>query len=67
MLFRSTPEELGEFVINSSYMSSSVEEFEKMSSKSIDDWKIICSTADKDKITGEAFRKILLKYLTEVI
>ena len=62
-----TPEELGEFVINSSYMSSSVEEFEKMSSKSIDDWKIICSTADKDKITGEAFRKILLKYLTEVI
>ena len=62
-----TPEELWEFVINSSYMSSSVEEFEKMSSKSIDDWKIICSTADKDKITGEAFRKILLKYLTEVI
>ena len=62
-----TPEELGEFVINSSYMSSSVEEFEKMSSKSIDDWKIICSTADKDKITGEAFKKILLKYLTEVI
>ena len=62
-----TPEELGEFVINSSYMSSSVEQFEKMDSKSIDDWKIICSTANKDKVTGEAFRKILLKYLTEVI
>ena len=62
-----TPEELCEFVINSSYMSSSVEEFERNTSKNIEDWRIICSTADKDKITGEAFKKILLKYLTEVI
>lgn len=62
-----TPEELGEFVISSSYMSSSVEEFESKTRKNIDDWREICSTADKEKVTGEAFRKILLKYLTEVI
>lgn len=62
-----TPEELGEFVINSSYMSNSVEQFEKMTSKTIDDWRCICSYADKEEVSGEAFRKILLKYLTEVI
>ena len=48
-------------------MSRSVEELERNTSKNIEDWRIICSTADKDKITGEAFKKILLKYLTEVI
>ena len=62
-----TPEELGEFVINSSYMSNSEEDFKNKYSETIDDWREICRTAETEKVTGDAFRKILLKYLTEVI
>lgn len=62
-----TPKDLGEFAIQSRYMSSSQELFEKTTSKNVDDLLYICETATEDEVTGRAFRKILLKYFTEII
>ncbi|GAA0086701.1 hypothetical protein UT300007_31420 [Clostridium sp. CTA-7] len=62
-----TPKELGEFVINSSYMTTSEREFKERTSLIISDWKEVCEKADKNKSHGERFRDILLKSLTEII
>ena len=61
------PEELGKFVIDSNYMSSSEEEFEKKVQKDITSWLEICKYATSNKENGEKFRKVLQKNLTEVI
>lgn len=61
------PEELGKFVIESNYMSSSEEDFKKKTDEDIYTWLEICKKATTNKIAGETFRKILQKNLTEVI
>lgn len=60
------PEDLGKFVVESSYMSSREEDFKK-TDEDIHAWLEICKKATTNKIAGEAFRKILQKKLTEVI
>ncbi len=62
-----TPKDLGEFVVNSSYMTTNDSEFKERTGVSISQWKDICEKADKGKSDGEKFRDILLKSLTEII
>lgn len=61
------PEELGDFVVQSSYMASTDEEFKNIIGKNIEGWKEICTKSIKNKEYGELFRDILQKNLTEVI
>lgn len=61
------PEELGKFVIESNYMSSSEDEFKKKTNEDIETWLEICKDATINKKAGEVFGKILQKSLTEVI
>ena len=61
-----TPEELGEFVISSTLLTSTEKELENRIGMTIDEWRDICKFAIKDSIKGEIFRKILLKKLSEV-
>lgn len=62
-----TPAELGDFVINSSHLTNTEEGLKNKLGLTVEEWKEICSKADKDKAQGERFRKILLKDLTEVL
>lgn len=62
-----TTEELGEFVIKSSYTTSTEEEFKDRIGVSVEEWRDICKNAVSDKEAGFQFREILLKSLTEVI
>ena len=61
------PEELGKFVLESNYMASSEEEFKSKTNEDLTTWMELCSRATKDKKSGESFKKILQKSLTEVI
>ncbi len=61
------PEELGEFVLDSSYMSKSKEAIDKESKADIEVWLDLCRRATTNKQAGEKFRSILQKNLTEVI
>ena len=62
-----TPKDLGEFVVNSSYMTTTEREFKDRIGISIPEWNNICERANKNKRDGEKFRDILLKSLTEII
>lgn len=62
-----TAEELGEFVLQSSYMSNSEDEFKEKINEDINTWNEICNKATADKYYGEKFKNILQKSLTEVI
>lgn len=62
-----TTEELGEFVVTSSYITSTEEEFKNRIGVTVEEWREICQKAVKDLTTGAKFRDILLKSLTEVI
>lgn len=61
------PKELGEFVINSSYITNTEEDFIERTGVNIVEWKKICENAHTNKKSGEKFRDILLKSLTEII
>ena len=61
------PEELGKFVLDSSYMSNSEEAFRKENKEDIIAWLDLCKNATSNKQAGEKFRNILQKNLTEVI
>ena len=61
------PKDLGDFVINSSYITTTEEDFRERTGVSIDEWQRICSDADTNRKSGEKFRDILLKSLTEII
>ena len=61
------PKELGEFVVNSSYITTTEEDFIERTGISLVEWRKICENADENKRNGEKFRDILLKYLTEII
>lgn len=62
-----TAEELGEFVVSSSYMTATDDDFIDRTGISVDDWRDTCKKVISDKFKGLEFRDILLKSLTEVI
>lgn len=64
--FFKTPEELCEFVISSSLMTSTEKELESKIGMTLDEWRNVCKLVTKDNAMGDKFRKILLKKLTEV-
>lgn len=53
-----TPKDLGEFVVNSSYMTTTEREFKDRIGISIPEWNNICERANKNKRDGEKFRDI---------
>lgn len=61
------PEELGKFVLESSYMSSSEDELKEKTNEDTTTWLEMCKKATTNKKSGEQFRRILQKNLTEVI
>ena len=61
-----TPEELGEFVISSTLLASTVEELESRIGMTLEEWREICKSATINFTSGEIFRNILLKKLSEV-
>jgi hypothetical protein len=61
-----TPEELGEFVISSTLLTSTKQELEDRIGMTIDDWRDTCKSATSDSIVGGKFRNILLKKLSEI-
>ncbi|MGG7059300.1 hypothetical protein ACQPUY_08505 [Clostridium nigeriense] len=61
------PKDLGEFVVNSSYTTTTKEDFIERTGIDIVEWKSICEKAHTNKSDGEKFRDILLKSLTEII
>ena len=65
-LFKS-PEDLGEFVIGSTMITSDEESFINKTGVTIEEWRKICNAATSDKVYGERFKEILQKNLTEVI
>lgn len=65
-VFRS-PEELGEFVINSILTTNDASEFERKVGVTIDKWREICEMATSNWSLGESFRQIIKKHLTEII
>ena len=64
--FFKTPEELGEFVVSSSLMSSTEAELESKIGMTLSEWRTVCNSAIKESTKGEVFRNILLKKLTEI-
>ena len=61
------PEELGKFVLESSYMSSSEDELKEKTNEDTTTWLEMCKKATTNKKSVEQFRRILQKNLTEVI
>lgn len=62
-----TAEELGDFVIESNLLIGSEDDFKNRTTESPERWKIICKKATTDQQSGERFREILLKHLSEII
>lgn len=65
-LFRS-PEEVGDFVVSSTLLTSTEEELENRIGMKLETWKSVCKDSLKDAAKGEIFRDTLLKKLSEVI
>jgi hypothetical protein len=61
-----TPEELGEFVISSSLLASNIEEMEDKINMTINEWREVCKSAEKNLIDGDVFKNILLRKLKEI-
>ena len=61
-----TPVELGEFVVESTMLTNSENEFKDKVGVSIEKWAEICKNVNKDKKVNEEFRKILKRNLSEV-
>ena len=59
--------ELGDFVLNSSYMTLSEEDFKLKTGITIYEWEEICLDVTKNEINARKFRDVLLKSLTEII
>lgn len=62
-----TPEEVGDFVVESAMLTNSENELERKLGMKIDEWKNVCENTLKDKIKAEKFQNILLKKLSEVL
>lgn len=61
-----TPQELGEFVISSTLLTSTEKELENRIGITIDEWREVCKLAITEPNKGEQFRDILQKKLSEV-
>ena len=61
------PRELGDFVVNSNYITTTEADFIERTGVNTIEWEKICENADVNKRYGEKFRDILLKSLTEII
>jgi len=61
-----TPEELGDFVISSTLLTSTEQELENRINMTIDEWRDICKIATIDSDKGRIFKKVLIKNLSEV-
>ena len=59
--------ELGDFVLNSSYMTLSEEDFKIKTGITVDEWEEVCLDVGKNEINAKKFRDVLLKSLTEII
>ena len=59
--------ELGDFVLNSSYMTLSEEDFKLKTGITVDEWEEVCLDVGKNEINAKKFRDVLLKSLTEII
>lgn len=59
--------ELGEFVINSAFITEGEEVFKERLGLTVDEWRHICELATTDMNSGDIFREKLLKNLSEVI
>lgn len=61
------PEELGDFVVNSTMLTDEESTFIDKTGVTVEAWRNICKTAVKNKASGEKFQEILQKNLSEVI
>jgi hypothetical protein len=61
-----TPEEVGEFVISSSLITSTEKEFENKIGMTIEEWREVCKFAISNSDKGELFKEVLRKKLSEV-
>lgn len=62
-----TPTELCDFVINSTLITASEENFEAKIGVKIDQWKTICKEAQSDEAYGNKFKEIMKRNLSEII
>lgn len=62
-----SPQDLGDFVVDSTLITNEEEEFVRKTGVTVDEWKLICGEAIKDEYKGKKFQEILQKNLTEVI
>ena len=62
-----TPEELGDFVVNSTMLTDEESLFIDKTGVTVEEWKKVCINALKNKECGEKFQEILQKNLSEVI
>ncbi|MFT8352007.1 hypothetical protein [Clostridium saccharoperbutylacetonicum] len=61
-----TPEEVGEFVISSSMITSTQKEFENKIGMTIEEWREVCKLATSNSNKGGLFKEVLQKKLSEV-
>ena len=62
-----TPEELGNFVEESTMLTGTEEEFQRKIGVSSEEWRTICKSAIESEVEGVKFKEILQKNLSEVI
>lgn len=62
-----TPTELCDFVINSTLIITSEENFETKIGVEIEEWKKICEEAQSNDVYGNKFREIMKHNLSEII
>lgn len=62
-----TPEEVGDFVLNSSLITGDENTFKERLGVEVLEWKEICKDAIKNEAMGERFKEILQKNLTQII
>lgn len=65
-IFKSS-KDVGEFVVNATLVTTSMENFERKIGVDIEEWRKICEKAPSDEIFGEKFRDIIKKNLSEII
>lgn len=62
-----SPEEVGEFVVNSSLITGDDNIFKERLGVTVNEWRCICKDAIKNETMGERFKEILQKNLTQII
>lgn len=62
-----SPDEVGEFVVNSSLITGDDNIFKERLGVTVNEWRCICKDAIKNDTMGERFKEILQKNLTQII